>query len=88
MKEYAATVTERSQVTLPVEVRRELGIKARDKVIFTIAEDGVRLMPATLTLETAAGSVAALGQAVDADEQIREAKAEKAERERGETHER
>ena len=31
MKEYAATVTQRSQVTLPAEVRRLLGIKARDK---------------------------------------------------------
>lgn len=82
MKEYAATVTQRSQVTLPAEVRRRLGIKARDKIIFAIEGDQVRLLPATFTLESAAGSVPPLGRTVDSEEQIREAKEEKAARER------
>ena len=82
MKEIAATVTQRSQVTLPAEVRRLLGIKARDKVIFAIEDDQVRLLPATFTLETAAGSVEALGRPVEVEELIREAKKEKVERDR------
>lgn len=76
-------VTQRSQVTLPAEVRRLLGIKARDKVIFAIEDDQVRLLSATFTLESAAGSVQPLGRMVDTEELIREAKEEKAERERG-----
>ena len=65
MKAYAATVTQRSQVTLPTEVRRLLGIKARDRVIFAIEDDQVRLLPSSFTLESAAGSVAALGSDVE-----------------------
>jgi len=45
-------------------------------VIFAIEDDQVRLLPATFTLESAAGSVQPLGRTV-------EAKEEKAERERG-----
>ena len=82
MKEYTATVTERSQVTIPAEVRRLLGIKARDKVIFAIEDDQVRLLPTTFTLESAAGSVPSLGREVDPDVLVREAKEEKAERAR------
>lgn len=80
MKEITATVTQRSQVTLPAEVRRLLGIKARDKVIFAIEDDQVRLLPATFTLESAAGSVQPLGRTAPDEELIREAKEEKAAR--------
>ncbi len=47
MKELTATVTQRSQVTIPVEIRRLLGIKARDRVIFTIEDNQVILQPAS-----------------------------------------
>ena len=57
MKEIVATVTQRSQVTIPAEVRRALGIKPRDKVAFEIDNDQVRLVPARFTLESAYGSV-------------------------------
>ncbi len=79
MRKIAATVTQRSQVTLPAEVRRLLGIKARDKVIFAIEDGQVRLIPASFTLESAAGSVQSLGRDVDVGELIREVKEEKAE---------
>ena len=36
MREITASVTERGQVTIPAEVRKALGIKARDKVSFVI----------------------------------------------------
>ena len=38
MREITTTLTQRSQVTVPAEVRRLLGLKPRDKVTFTIAE--------------------------------------------------
>jgi AbrB family looped-hinge helix DNA binding protein len=80
MKQIAAAVTQRSQVTIPVEVRRLLGISAHDRVIFVISDHEVRLLPATFSLESAAGSVPALANKQDVDEQIREAKEEKSER--------
>lgn len=40
-KTYAATVTRKGQMTIPVEVRRHLGLEESDKVIVSIAEDGV-----------------------------------------------
>jgi AbrB family looped-hinge helix DNA binding protein len=40
MKEMVATVTTKGQLTLPVEVRRHLGIKPNDKVAFVIEDDG------------------------------------------------
>ena len=38
MKEITTTITQRSQVTVPAEVRRVLGVKPRDKITFTIAD--------------------------------------------------
>jgi antitoxin PrlF len=41
MKEIISTVTSKGQVTIPVEVRRHLGITANDKIAFTIDSEGV-----------------------------------------------
>ena len=57
MKKIVTTITQRSQVTIPAEVRRVLGVKPRDKVAFTIQGGGVRLTPAIFSLESAYGSV-------------------------------
>lgn len=83
MKEIAAMITQRSQVTLPAEVRRLLGLQPRGKVVFAIEDDQVRLLPSTFTLESAYGSVAALDRPVDTEAQIRAAKEEKIERAQG-----
>jgi bifunctional DNA-binding transcriptional regulator/antitoxin component of YhaV-PrlF toxin-antitoxin module len=74
MKEFTATVTQQHQVTLPVEVQRALGIMAQSTVIFAIEENQVRLLPATFTLESAAGSVSALKGDGELEDRIREAK--------------
>ncbi len=73
MKELLATLTQRSQVTVPAEVRRVLGIGPRDKVAFQIEDDQVRLAPAKFTLETAFGSVKPRHKPEDFDKAIREA---------------
>ncbi|MGB8262108.1 MAG: AbrB/MazE/SpoVT family DNA-binding domain-containing protein [Terracidiphilus sp.] len=39
-----ATVTSKGQVTLPVQLRRSLGLKAGDKLRFEPREDGFRLV--------------------------------------------
>ena len=48
MSKQEVAITRKGQVTIPAEVRRALGLKARDKVIFELcAEEGVaRLRPA------------------------------------------
>ncbi len=78
MQELVTTLTQRSQVTLPAEVRRVLGLKPRDKVAFTIEGSDVRLVPAQFSLESAYGSVAPLRRPEDFERITREAKAEKA----------
>ena len=57
MKEITTTLTQRSQVTVPAEVRRLLGLKPRDKVTFAIAGGEVLLKPVAYSLESAYGSV-------------------------------
>lgn len=80
MKEITAAITQRGQVTIPVEVQRLLGIKPRGKVTFAIDDGQVKLMPPRFTLETAFGSVEPLNRPEDFEEVIRDAKDEHAQR--------
>lgn len=40
MKEVSATVTSKGQVTIPIEVRRHLGLEKGDRVAFVIDDEG------------------------------------------------
>ncbi|MPZ48265.1 MAG: AbrB/MazE/SpoVT family DNA-binding domain-containing protein [Dehalococcoidia bacterium] len=66
MQEFAASVTERGQVTIPAEVRKLLGIQKRGKVSFVV-EDGqvVLRKPRFTTVESVYGSVKALDKPLD-----------------------
>ncbi|MDO8691060.1 MAG: AbrB/MazE/SpoVT family DNA-binding domain-containing protein [Dehalococcoidia bacterium] len=44
MKELLSTVTTKGQVTIPVEIRRRLGVTAHDKVAFVLDDDRVQLV--------------------------------------------
>ena len=62
MKEIVSTITSKGQVTIPVEVRRHLGLRRNDKLSFVIESDGVvRLRvpryPDIASLRGAAGSL-------------------------------
>ncbi len=80
MKQITATITQRNQVTIPVEVRRLLGLKPGDNVSFTI-EDGrkVGLAAASFSLESVYGSVKPSKSPEDFDEVARSARDAKAE---------
>ena len=82
MKEITTTLTQRSQVTVPAEVRRLLRLKPRDKVTFEIAEGEVRLKPVAYSLESAYGSVKPSRKPEDFDELSRVARDAKAARTR------
>lgn len=43
---YTATVTQKGQVTIPLEVRKYLGIKPREKVTFARVKDQITINPA------------------------------------------
>ena len=75
MHEIWASVTERGQVTIPAEVRKALGIKKREKVVFVMEDGVVVLRKPRFTLETAMASIPALKPPLlDVDQAIREAK--------------
>lgn len=81
MKQYTTTMTQRGQVTVPVEVQRLLGIGPRDKVTFTVEGREVRLASAREQLNAVFGSVKRLhpDDRTSLDELIEEAKDDHAE---------
>jgi antitoxin PrlF len=40
-----ATITSKGQITIPLEVRRILGVRTGDKLIFESDEAGIRVLP-------------------------------------------
>jgi len=56
-KLYASVVTQKGQVTIPVEIRRVLGIKANDRVTFIIDQDRVCIEPIAESIETIFGAI-------------------------------
>lgn len=56
-QEHTSTVTQKGQVTIPLAVRKALGIKPRDRVLFRLTEGRVELLPSPMTLEAVYGAV-------------------------------
>ena len=56
--EAHASVTSKGQVTIPVEIRRLLGVRARDKVAFRVEDDQVRLVRSGSVVQRTAGALA------------------------------
>ena len=65
---YAATITQRGQVTIQAAVRRLLGIRPHDRVLFQIENGAVRLSPEPFTIESAFGSVQPIHRPEDFEE--------------------
>lgn len=80
VREIVATITQRSQVTIPAEVRRVLGVKPGNEVAFAIGDGRVRLVPVKFALESAYGSVEPLHRPEEFAAITRRAKDERAER--------
>lgn len=56
-QEYIRTVTSKSQVTIPAEIRRLLDMEPGDKVVFRVTEDGIELEGVPMRLEDTFGAV-------------------------------
>jgi len=57
MPTYTTSMTQRSQVTVPIAVRRILGLNPRDRVTFEVQGDVVTIRPAAPSLLSLAGSI-------------------------------
>lgn len=57
MKEQLSVVTRKGQVTIPVEVRRRLGLQQGDKVVFVVEEDQVRVERSGSVVARTAGAL-------------------------------
>ena len=57
VEEHLGTVTQKGQVTIPLAVRKLLGVRSRDRVTFRVIEGRVELTPANMTLEDVYGAV-------------------------------
>lgn len=79
-QEYISTMTSKGQVTVPVEIRRALGLKAQDKLVFRVVEGRVEIEPLPMSLEEAYGSVPSLTQPEDFSSIRAVAREERAER--------
>lgn len=65
-QEYLRPVTRKGTVTIPVEVRRLLGVRPRGRVTFRVIEGKrVELLPPSMTLESTFGSVKARTRRLD-----------------------
>ncbi len=60
--EMISTLTSKGQVTIPVQIRRFLGLKPKAKVAFLRKKDGVHIAVPRYTLDTIKGAVPALSQ--------------------------
>jgi AbrB family looped-hinge helix DNA binding protein len=72
------TVTTKGQVTIPIELRRELGIEPGDRIQFESGEGGLQLRRIP-SIESVFGSVKPVRPGLTVEQAIREARAERGE---------
>ena len=60
-----STITAKGQTTVPKEVRQRLGLGPRQKIVYEVGPDGVRLHAAGSSLSELAGSLAGKMPAFD-----------------------
>lgn len=72
MREYFTKLTSSGQATVPIEVRRHLGIRPGDRIAFGIGDDGrVQLRPAPQpTIESIRGAAGTVPQQLAWDEML------------------
>ena len=78
-QEFIGTLSGKSMITLPVEVRKFLGVRPKDKVVFKISDQAVEIKPGPMTLEDTMGSVPALASPKEWKQMMEEVKEERAE---------
>lgn len=57
MGDFRSSVSPKGQVTIPAEIRRQLGVRPRDHVVFRMVDGVVQIEPERATLESIYGAV-------------------------------
>lgn len=65
MKTLESRMTQKGQVTIPAEIRAQLGLKPRDMVQFIPEADGVRMQPAESKAHRGFGAVTPINMPED-----------------------
>jgi antitoxin PrlF len=60
MSEFTATLSSKGQLTIPVEVRKQLGLESGDKVSLVVDGDWAKLQKVEHTVDSVWGSIPAL----------------------------
>jgi AbrB family looped-hinge helix DNA binding protein len=78
VKTFVSTISSKGQVTVPADVRRQLGVETGDQITFVTTDEGkVEVRPVRFTLEDVLGSIEALpGETLDLEREIEAAKEE------------
>ncbi len=71
MRALETTMTQKGQVTVPAEIRADLGLKPRDRVRFVLEGDAVVLRPAPSRIARHFGAVPTAGEPLDARQERR-----------------
>lgn len=82
-RRYRSSVSPKGQITLPIEIRRQLNISPRDHVDIELVDGEIRVIPWRFNIKTVMGSVPALPFQYEDGELERIAKDEKVLREYG-----
>jgi AbrB family looped-hinge helix DNA binding protein len=56
IRRYSSSVSPKGQITLPIEIRRELDIDPRDRVDIQLVDGQIRVIPRRYTVRSAAGA--------------------------------
>lgn len=72
MREITSKLTSKGQLTLPVEIRRHLGVGPKDKVAFVVQEDGTVHVRSAMypTVDSIVGIAGTLPRPMEWDEMI------------------
>jgi AbrB family looped-hinge helix DNA binding protein len=54
---YVLPISQKGQITIPVDVRRLLGVKEQEKIVLQVFDDRVSFKPAKYSLEQVFGKV-------------------------------
>lgn len=68
MKEFESSVSPKGQITLPLEVRRSWGIKAKDRVTIQVDDQRVTIAPARSSVDESFGAIPPLGRRLSDNE--------------------
>src|SRR4051812_43831961 len=66
--ERTSSVSPKGQVTIPAEIRQELGLRPRDRVVFEMHEGQLLIRPARSSLDASYRSVPALDRPLSDNE--------------------